>query len=65
MLHQKAINNIKKIIFEQINKMQKTESRVKIIGIYQIIGGLIGLIVTLLLLVKFGFSNGATFKIPH
>ena len=42
--------------------MQKTESRVKIIGIYQIIGGLIGLIGTLLLLVKFGFSNGATFK---
>ncbi len=42
--------------------MQKTESRIKIIGIYQIIGGLIGLIGTLSLLVKFGFSNGTTFK---
>ncbi|OOV25769.1 hypothetical protein BXU11_13935 [Flavobacterium sp. LM5] len=42
--------------------MQKTESRIKIIGIYQIIGGLIGLIATIPLLVKFGFTNGTTFK---
>jgi hypothetical protein len=42
--------------------MQKTESRIKIIGIYQIIGGLIGLIATILLLVKFGFINGSSFK---
>jgi hypothetical protein len=42
--------------------MQKTESRIKIIGIYQIIGGLIGLIATILLLAKFGFINGSSFK---
>jgi hypothetical protein len=42
--------------------MQKTESRIKIIGIYQIIGGLIGLIATISLLVKIGFTNGTTFK---
>ena len=42
--------------------MHKTESRIKIIGIYQILGGLIGLIGTISLLVKFGFTNGTTFK---
>ncbi|MGZ9675991.1 hypothetical protein [Flavobacterium sp. GNP001] len=43
--------------------MQKIDRKIKIIGLYQAIGGLIGLIGSLFLIVKFSSSNESTTKI--